>query len=277
MSKQEKKSPAFQLYPKDFLSSEKVDLMNNEQLGAYFRLICKCWINDGLPDDEEKLAILCGGNWDAVKDAIMPCLKLHGNKLWNPRLLREKKSQEKNRKKKSEAGKKSASLRKSRDLQGVKGEHVLNCVATEGQQKGNPSSSSSSSPSSNPQTPKGAKTDTQEGFNEFWEMYPKKVDKKKALAKWQTKKCYLNYGEIIIALGLQITHTWANTDKQFICGPAVWLNGEKWNDEIITPTDHAQMTQQQRLDKSERESKEYEKIHGPYKPMKWVKHSELYK
>jgi len=43
-----KNPPAFQLYPNDFLADPNVAVMNLAELGAYFKLICHCWQQDGL-------------------------------------------------------------------------------------------------------------------------------------------------------------------------------------------------------------------------------------
>jgi uncharacterized protein YdaU (DUF1376 family) len=49
------KSPSFQFYPKDFLSDLDVALMGNAELGAYIRLMCYEWIENGLPSSETEL------------------------------------------------------------------------------------------------------------------------------------------------------------------------------------------------------------------------------
>lgn len=64
------KPPAFQFYPKDFLTDEKVVLMSNTEVGIYVRLLCFCWLEGSLPLDTGSLARM----------ARMP-LK-HFTKLW---------------------------------------------------------------------------------------------------------------------------------------------------------------------------------------------------
>jgi hypothetical protein len=71
-------------------------------------------------------------------------------------------------------------------------------------------------------------------FDSFWEIYPRKTGKKKALASWMK-----------IAPDEQLTETictaiekqkksdqWTRDGGQFIPHPATWLNGERWNDEV---------------------------------------------
>lgn len=50
------KVPAFQFYPKDFLTDEKVMLMSNTEIGIYIRLLCSCWLEGTLPLETESLA-----------------------------------------------------------------------------------------------------------------------------------------------------------------------------------------------------------------------------
>jgi uncharacterized protein YdaU (DUF1376 family) len=50
-----KKAPAFQWYPRDFMSDALVISMTLEQEGAYRRLMDVCWLENGLPSDVEHL------------------------------------------------------------------------------------------------------------------------------------------------------------------------------------------------------------------------------
>jgi len=81
-------------------------------------------------------------------------------------------------------------------------------------------------------------------FNEFWKLYPKKVDKKKSQDKYiklmtNNKSLHLM---IIIELNKQIDWRKNADQKTFIPewkNPTTWINGECWNDELgkITSTD----------------------------------------
>ena len=61
------KSPAFQFYPADWLSSTAISLMTPAEEGAYLRLLCHAWMDPmcSLPDDDAQLAILSrlGPHW----------------------------------------------------------------------------------------------------------------------------------------------------------------------------------------------------------------------
>jgi uncharacterized protein YdaU (DUF1376 family) len=88
------KSPAFQFYPKDFLSDEKQIRMSLAAVGIYVRLLSHCWIESSLPSDERALARLAGATLRELRLAwpsIAPCfvMNAHG-RLENPRLVRER-------------------------------------------------------------------------------------------------------------------------------------------------------------------------------------------
>src|SRR5687768_14115762 len=70
------KSPAFQFYPKDFLSDENVRVMSMQERGVYITLLSICWIHGTLPASVERLAKLCGVPHPAFRKlwpALEPC------------------------------------------------------------------------------------------------------------------------------------------------------------------------------------------------------------
>jgi len=117
-----------------------------EAHGAYLLLLGHCWNNDGYaPNDDRKLKSICRishlENPTEVLDDLDEFFVEKDDKIYNKRLLKELKKAEKNRQKKSEAGKKSGISRRSK---------VNTCstdVRTKDEQKGNPSPSPSPSPS----------------------------------------------------------------------------------------------------------------------------------
>lgn len=112
------KSPAFQFYPNDWLSSPKIMLMTPAEEGAYIRLLCICWMNGHLPDDDEKLAELSRlkEGWLKSSDKIRSCFTSRGTKLYNERLSKERGKQLKWRRKSREGGKKSGKARQQKVL-----------------------------------------------------------------------------------------------------------------------------------------------------------------
>lgn len=66
-----------------------------------------------------------------------------------------------------------------------------------------------------------------EGFEEFWEHYPKKVAKAKCNELWNKKKP--NLDQCIKTLAWQVvSDQW---QKGFIPNPQTWLNQERWDDQ----------------------------------------------
>ena len=59
------KPPAFQFYPKDFLSDINVSVMSMEERGIYITLLSHCWLEGWLPNASTKLQRICNYplNW----------------------------------------------------------------------------------------------------------------------------------------------------------------------------------------------------------------------
>lgn len=71
-----------------------------------------------------------------------------------------------------------------------------------------------------------------DGFLEFWNIYPKKVGKDKALIAWKKKKP--NVDEVLKALQWQKeSDQWTKQDGQFIPNPATYINEGRWKDEPV--------------------------------------------
>ena len=69
-----------------------------------------------------------------------------------------------------------------------------------------------------------------DGFHEFWNVYPKKIGKADAEKKWINKKP--NIDQVMIALTWQIaSDQWNKNDGEFIPNPSTYINQERWNDE----------------------------------------------
>lgn len=118
------RSPAFQFYVNDWLSSSHIMLMTPAQEGAYIRLLCIAW-NDpdcSIPDDDSQLAILSrlGEGWlNGGSLLVRKCFEPHPNKpgrLVNLRLLEERKKQQEWREKSKAGGMKSAQVRQEKAL-----------------------------------------------------------------------------------------------------------------------------------------------------------------
>lgn len=81
-----------------------------------------------------------------------------------------------------------------------------------------------------PKAPKGA-DGLPEDFVKFWESYPNKVGKPKALLAWKSKKPDLT----VVLAALQrwkASDQWTKDGGRYIPHPTTWLNREGWNDAI---------------------------------------------
>lgn len=141
-------NPAFQFYPKDYLSSARVAMMSLEEEGAYNRAMFYCWLHGSIPADPEQLARLIGkGASTTLATTVQKMFEIDANddtKMIHPRLENEREKQKEWKEKSIAGGKKSAKVRKLKKLETMKGGSKM--VATNRQPKAN---SSSSSPSSN--------------------------------------------------------------------------------------------------------------------------------
>jgi 5-methylcytosine-specific restriction endonuclease McrA len=103
------KSPAFQLYPNDFLGSAKVGMMTTEEIGAYLLLLLLDWQEDGFDYQAPRLARWCRlptARFTKAWGAIGPCFTADAaGRLRNPRLERERIKQADWREKSSNGGK----------------------------------------------------------------------------------------------------------------------------------------------------------------------------
>lgn len=78
---------------------------------------------------------------------------------------------------------------------------------------------------------------TPKQFDSFWQIYPKKIDKGKALSTWNKICTRKNiepptFEEIKIAIEQQIkTDRWK--DKTYIPHPTTWLNQQRWLDDPV--------------------------------------------
>ena len=194
--------------------------MTFAQKGAYITLICYCWLEHKLHNNDDYIRKLLGNvrNWKTLWNGIKHKFEVQGEYLIHPRLEEERIKQEEYRKKKSVAGKKGMEKRWG------KYPKVDNTVIDLLLTKNNSSFTSSIAYSSN--------KDIYTSFEQFWEAYPRKVGKKTAKISWGKIKPDDGLLEkILIAVEKQKkSKQWQQT--QFIPNPSTWLNQERWKDEV---------------------------------------------
>lgn len=123
------KAPAFQYYPKDFLSDDNQVAMTALEVGIYWRLVSHCWLRVTLPNDMARLARLAGvttRQMTAAWPAMEPCFTATADGNWrHPRLDKERRIQRENREKRKAA----ADARWERERSNTRALHV-ECPAT---------------------------------------------------------------------------------------------------------------------------------------------------
>lgn len=73
-------------------------------------------------------------------------------------------------------------------------------------------------------------------FDKFWEVYPRKVDKKKAREKFTKIKPTEELVDLMIKQieRFKQTNDWQKENGKYIPHPSTWLNNNRWEDEIET-------------------------------------------
>ncbi|MDD5485959.1 MAG: hypothetical protein PHW65_00130 [Dehalococcoidales bacterium] len=70
-------------------------------------------------------------------------------------------------------------------------------------------------------------------FEEFWQLYPRKVGKGSARRAFHTHKCKDIMEKIKKSIDIQKhSDQWQKDGGQFIPHPTTWINQERWNDEV---------------------------------------------
>ncbi len=109
------KAPAFQFYPKDFLTDERQLALSTAGAGIYIRLMCHCWLGDSLPNDPVILAKMAASDLDPFMTEwghIAACFTQGKNgRLVHRRLLHEKSKQDHYRKLQRDKGVRSGAAR----------------------------------------------------------------------------------------------------------------------------------------------------------------------
>ncbi len=102
-----RRAPAFQFYPKEFLSSSKVIAMTATERGVYITLLSMQWLDGSVPADMSALARLVGMRTSALtklwKANLSRCFEEHDGRLVNARLEEARQSQTEFRQRQSNA------------------------------------------------------------------------------------------------------------------------------------------------------------------------------
>ena len=102
-----------------------------------------------------------------------------------------------------------------------------------------------------------------QAFEDWWNLYPRKQGKRKALNEWRRATKRVGKDELNSKTQrFADFHNHQGTDKQYIPLPTTWLNRDGWDDELIPRTSHgAQETKsksQRYIELGERMARELE-------------------
>lgn len=153
------KSPAFQFYPKDFLSSTKVQRMSLTEVGAYTMLLAYCWLDGSITADVRELARILKVPPKQFErmwaGPLSECFTAKGGRLVNERLEDERRAQAKFRAKMSENGKKGGRP-KATGSSGLSQSKANESSAISDLQSASASAMKNGGAASPPPTPRGA-------------------------------------------------------------------------------------------------------------------------
>jgi uncharacterized protein YdaU (DUF1376 family) len=108
------RAPAFQFYPKDFLSDRNVMAMSYEERGVYITLLCICWLEGSIPADLAQTARALGmtpRSFGKVWTGICSCFEKNPEGFVHPRLEKERSKQAEWRDKSKRGGQLGAAKR----------------------------------------------------------------------------------------------------------------------------------------------------------------------
>ena len=107
-------------------------------------------------------------------------------------------------------------------------------------------------------------------FDDFWQMYPRKTDKKKAKSAWNKIK---PNDDLAIKIITNVSNRLATGEwvkgSQFIPHPTTYLNGSRWDDEEQLPCDTQQQTRKPFLTANEKMAQSMRDSRDPIKAMRF--------
>ena len=252
----------FPLYPERFLASRKVRKMDAMDLGIYMALLMEEWMEAGpLPDDDEELEIAGRAPIEDVRRVLHTCFTRTAEGWENETLEQIRQEQLSKHEHASRSGKKGAEVRWGRRKKATPKEVPLpkepngNPIATLSPPQCYPNAIREERGEekeklllSQPATKKAAPYESE--FEEFWEDYPRKIDRKKSLKAYQARRRQgVPAAELLAGRDRYKAHLRSNgTDPKYIKHAATFLGpNEHWresydddgHDNTVHPSDLA--------------------------------------
>lgn len=239
-------SPAFQLYPADFLVGTAD--MTPEEVGVFIRLLCYQWSKEGLPDNDGKLAALAGCHGNAIASVRHKFRMCEDGKLRNDRMEKVRSEQTEYRAKQAQNATKGWEKRRLAMPPHDSGSPLAmpdplpkGCSISSPSPSSVPSTTPPPSDPPNPPTPRKRKTKSEhsaeqmEGFAEFWTAYPKKKSRANAEDAWAKRGCAKLLAAILAKVTEgRISSDWTRDGGKWIPYPASWLNAKGWEDDFYS-------------------------------------------
>ena len=229
------KSPAFQWYPKDILSSVRVAEMSLAEEGAYRRLIDFCWLNGSIPADPIRASRVVGkGCTREITEAVLPMFTPDPNdptRLVHDRLEEERcRQEERSIKCSASANARWGGVKQGTNPSGNK--QVKTPVRAKCKRNANALQTECSSSSSSNKENHIKENLFVESAERIWQVYPKKDGKKKGIeAIVNALKRGLTEDFLIGRIKL---YAQSRSVKEGFCMNAQgWFNQERYHDESL--------------------------------------------
>jgi len=227
------KPPAFQFYPRDWITDPALSLCSPATRGIWIDLLCSMWFAaergrlEGTPRSLARLARCTAQEMiRAIKElrasgaASVTCnanvtLCNTDVTIENRRMMRDEKVRLQTRLRVDKHRAKECNAPSNAEVTSPSAVSAVSASATDYKIK--------------PKTPAAQPP----GFDEFWQAYPRKVAKIEARKAWAKAKERPALEVILSALEAQKkSDRWTKDGGQYIPNPATWLNQGRWSDEV---------------------------------------------
>lgn len=213
--------PYMPLYIADFEGSTA--FLSLEEEGLYFRLLRLMWQTPGgtVPNNKEWLSrrLRISPEHSVILDTIIEDFcQIKSKRLAQKRLLEEYIKTYNKILARKKAGKLGGVSKSMKSKEKTPSKRLANSKQTPSIQNQNQNHIKDSNILS-------------EKFDVFWKTYDKPVDKKQALAQWETKVKTVELADKVI---LSASAYATSREPRFRKSPMRWLRDENWNDAIIT-------------------------------------------
>lgn len=245
------KSPAFSMYPKDFLTDTQ--LLSAEQLGAYIALLCNAWVGlpgnpqGFLPPDGEslaRLARLTPKRWREIGTPVLELFEQDGEgRLYHKRLLREL-ARQKDRSKKASASAKrrwggANGMRTHSERTAKKAGATEDANAGKrgrGQGKGG-------------RLDAGQQPPRVDDFERLWDVYPNKQRRRRAEAAWSdVYEEAPPIDDLVDAVKLwRRTEQWTAEGGRYVPLLHKWLREQRWLEPPVISGPHFDQIPQEEI------------------------------